>query len=329
LNLQMPTTTRSSIVVVGSLNADQVIRVDQLPRSGQTVIGREHRLFCGGKGANQAFAAAKLNGHVHMIGSVGADETGKTLTTNLASAGVNTDGITATGSVGTGTAHITIDSAGLNQIVILPGANALLLPEMLEACEKNLETARIVLLQLEIPMATVEAVARKAKKTGAIVILDPAPAQRLSVALLRNVDFLTPNLGELAILLNRPINEGVPIGEAAGMAAPLVAEYGFRIIVKMGDQGATLVSPDQQHHHWPAFPVQTVDTTGAGDTFNGAFAVALAEGRPNHQAGVFACAAAACSVTRLGAQAGMPSRSEVDALIRSSNPSHQSGGTPR
>jgi ribokinase len=325
----MPKEIRSSIVVVGSLNADHVTRVDQLPRPGQTVTGREHRVFCGGKGANQAFAAAKLNGHVRMIGCVGTDQAGRTLTSNLASAGVSINEIMATESAGTGTAYITINEAGQNQIVILPGANALLVPEMLEPFAKTLETARIVLLQLEIPMATVEAVARRARKAGALVILDPAPVQPLSAALLRNVDYLTPNLGELAALTGQPVNEGIPIAEAAGMAAPLAAQHGIQIIVKMGDQGALCVRPDRQHHHWPAFPVETVDTTGAGDTFNGAFAVALAEGMPDQQAGFFACAAAACSVTRLGAQAGMPFRSEVDALIRSSNPSHQSAGTPR
>jgi ribokinase len=236
------------------------------------------------------------------------------LVQSLAAGGVDVKHIRRHPDLPSGVAVIMVDAEGRNQIVVVPGANGAFGPDELEECRGLIAEARIVLLQLEIPSATVEAAARMAKQCGALVILDPAPAQEISRKLLALVDYLTPNETELAILTNTDVCQLNAEG-AAEKAIPLLKAGVRNVLVKMGSQGA-LLSGEQGLHFWPSVPVRTLDTTAAGDAFNGAFAFALASGRSVAEAGTFASAAAACSVTRAGAQPSMPTRVEVENLLR-------------
>ena len=309
-----PSALPSRIVVVGSLNADLVVHVPRFARPGETLSGHGFARFPGGKGANQACAAARLGGAVVMMGQVGADEHGTWLTSGLAASGVDTSLILRDDREPTGVALITIDAAGQNQIVLAPGVNGAFGPDRFASLAAGVVPCRLLLLQLEIPIDTVMAAARAGREAGAIVILDPAPARELPDALLRLADYLTPNETELAALTG-----GGEIHQAAdirGRAAQLLARGAARVLVKWGARGAALIGPDSEHW-WPAHQVEVVDTTAAGDAFNGALAVALAEGASPDAAGRFACAAAALAVTRSGAQPAMPGRADVDRLLAS------------
>ena len=297
------------IVVVGSLNADLVVRVDRFPAPGETVAGRDFAVIPGGKGANQACAAARMGGDVSMIGRVGADAHGELLRRSLASAGVDVSDVWPDPRSATGVALITVDGRGENDIVIVPGANGAFTVEDLERGGGRLDSASVLLLQLEIPLATVHAAARRARRAGATVILDPAPAAPLPDALLREVDYLTPNETELAALLG-----GARPGEETAAARELVGRGARNVVVKRGEHGALLVGAVGETV-WPAYRVDAVDATAAGDAWNGAFAFALADGRSPGEAGRLATAAAAVSVTRRGAQPSMPTRAEAEALI--------------
>jgi ribokinase len=309
---------RSHIVVIGSLNADFVVTVPRFPGPGETVPGGSFTVFAGGKGANQAYAAARLGGDVSMVGQVGNDTHAGLLKNNLASAGVHVSHVATDEAVSSGVAVISIDRAGQNQIVFVAGANGTFTADRLEQSRELIAGARIVLLQLEIPIATVSAAARLARASGAVVILDPAPALELPDDLLGDVDYITPNESELATLTGaRP--GGRPGGhmdrfEAVRGARELLRRGARRVIVKMGALGALLIG-DEREHVWVPLPVDAVDTTAAGDAFNAAFAVALARGTGEAEAGTFATAAAACSVTRRGAQASMPTFEEVEHLL--------------
>jgi ribokinase len=285
---------------------------------GETLIGRSFHVYPGGKGANQAYAAARLGGRVSMIGQVGDDEQGEWLRQNLASAGVDVSQVQGNSAVSSGVATITIDAAGRNQIIIVPGANGAFAPEQLHRSQSVLASAKWVLLQLEIPLETVHTAALVAKRAGARVILDPAPARRIPDELLACVDYVTPNETELAILTETPPSD-LDRAEASERAQLLRKRGARKVLVKMGAQGALLLG-EGSDCFWPALPVQTVDTTAAGDTFNAAFAVALAEGVTELEAGRFAAAAAACSVTHPGAQPSMPARDEVEELLRGGRP---------
>lgn len=293
-----------------------MVTVQRFPDPGETVIGSSFAVFPGGKGANQAYAAARLGGHVSMVGQVGDDTHGTWLKQHLASAGVDIAHVQADAAVATGVAVITIDAAAQNRIVITPGANGSFALERLQSSESLLAEANIVLLQLEIPPATVEHAARLAKRAGAVVILDPAPARAVSRDLLQCVDYVTPNETEVAMLTGVALQGPLDRTKAARAATKLRALGAKRVLVKLGALGALLVH-DGGEYFWPAIPVKAVDTTAAGDAFNAAFAVALAEGQPEQDAGRFATAAAACSVTRAGAQPSMPVRQEVETLLRS------------
>jgi ribokinase len=303
----------SHIAVVGSLNADLVVRVGRFPRPGETLTGNGFARFPGGKGANQAYAAARLGGSVRMVGSVGDDDLGRWLVEHLQRAGIDTTAVSAHQTAGTGLALITIDATGQNTIVLVPGANAALGDAHLELASAALRGAAVLLLQLEVPLTTVEAAARRAREAGALVILDPAPAQPIPATLMGLVDCLTPNESELAELTGGGTIEGED--DLVRRARLLLQQGARRVIVKWGAYGAVLV--DTRVHRWPAHRVSAVDTTAAGDAFNGALAAALCDGRMFEDAGAFATAAAAISVTRHGAQPGMPERHEVDALLRS------------
>ncbi len=306
--------TKHTIIVAGSLNADLVQRVERFPRPGETVIGSDLSIIPGGKGANQACAAALLGGNVKMIGQVGNDPFGPILIESLAQANVDTSGIQVSAAA-TGTASILVLSTGENVIVISPGANGKLTPDVITGRLDAIESGSILLTQLEVPLATTELCLRVARERGAITILDPAPAQALPPELLASVDFLTPNQTEAALLLES--NEEIESYEDAEQAAQNLLERGpSTVILKLGQLGV-VVATREAVYRVPGFAVKAVDSTAAGDTFNGALAVALAEDRALEEAVRFANAAGAISVTRHGAQSSIPRRAEVDHFLLS------------
>jgi ribokinase len=301
------------IYVAGSLNIDLVIQMDRLARPGETLAGSDLILIPGGKGANQACAAAKLGGRTTMIGQVGSDAFADPLLSSLRSAGVDTSGVSRA-ECSTGAACISVLPSGENAIVISPGANARVTPEFALSRLQELGPGDIVLLQLEIPIPTVQAVLAHARQRGATAILDPAPARPLSSELLARVTYLTPNESEACLLLGRAGSSIRDEAEAREVATQLRALGPASVILKLGALGCYLAT---QSFFGPisGFAVDAVDTTAAGDTFNGAFAVALSEGLPLVEAARFANAAAAISVTRLGAQSSIPDRVEAAAFL--------------
>jgi ribokinase len=307
---------RASILVAGSLNMDFVARVAALPAPGQTIRGLSFDLIPSGKGANQACAAGKLAGPrilVRMAGCVGADSFGEELCHSLALASVEVDAVRRISGVATGAAMINIDGAGQNTIVVVPGANRCFEPAHAEALRERLRESAWVLLQLESPLTTVEAILLAARQEGARSMLDPAPARSLTRELLLLVDVLTPNESEACIFLGRPPSR-VGLTEAPEMARALL-ELGPRaIVLKLGEAGCYYSGPEGEYAE-EAFAVSAVDATAAGDTFNAALAVAFTEGLPVPAAIRFANAAAALSVTRPGAQTSSPSREATDALL--------------
>lgn len=307
---------KPAIVVVGSLNMDFVVGVEHLPAPGETVLGRNFQMFPGGKGANQAVAAAKLGGNsvaVRMIGRVGYDVFADHLKASLSAAGVDVSAVHATKSQATGVAFIWVDRNGQNSIVVASGANGELAAADMEAMRPVFRGARLALFQLETPLSTVAGALALARDEGLETILDPAPAQPLPAELLARVDILTPNESEALRLLGRPASRVSP--DAAIEMAEALRQLGPKtVIIKLGDQGC-LAHDGVTPRHVPCFPVEVKDTTAAGDTFNAALAVAMAEGAPLEHALRFANAAAAISVTRLGAQASAPARREVDAFL--------------
>lgn len=300
------------ITVVGSLNMDFVAQVSSLPMPGETVLGSGFRTIPGGKGANQACAAGKLGGRVRMVGRVGDDVFGRQLREALQSAGVDVGAVLVTEGTRSGVALIVVEGSGQNQIVVASGANAMLTARDVEPA---LEAAHggYVLLQLETPLETVAASAALARRQGAMVLLDPAPAQPLSAELLASVDVLTPNETEANLLLRRT-DAVVSIEDAPQVARALLTLGTGSVVLKLGERGA-MIADREGLQHVPARRVEAVDATAAGDTFNGALAVALSEGRSLREAVVFANAAAALSVTRLGAQSSIPRRADVDAWL--------------
>ena len=307
---------KPAVVVVGSLNMDFVVRASSLPRAGETVLGDGFRMVAGGKGANQAVAAAKLgvaSVQVRMVGRVGMDLFADHLKASLAGAGVDVSAVHASRSRPTGAALIAVDPSGQNQIVVASGANAELAASDVPALRKVFTGAQVALFQLETPVDTVSAAMRLAREMGLRTILDPAPAQPLMGELLRAADILTPNETEAFVLLGRE-PQRIPLQHAAAVAEA-VSELGARmVILKLGEQGCFFRGAGETLH-LPAFQVDAVDTTAAGDTFNAGLAVALAEGAPVPHALRFANAAAAVSVTREGAQSSAPTRIEVDSLL--------------
>jgi len=304
---------QGGIVVIGSANMDVVMHVDRLPHPGETITGGDMALFAGGKGANQACAAGKLGGSVTFIGQVGSDPFGAVLLASLRQAGVDTGCVGIAGRA-SGCASIYVLAGGENAIVISPGANATLDPETALARLEALDGVALVLLQLEIPIETVAAALEWARSHGAVTILDPAPARPLSASLLRQVDFLTPNQSEAATLLGMASEEIRGFADAEEAAAGLLALGPSSVIVKLGSIGCLVATP-QARTRIQGFRVAAVDTTGAGDAFNGGLAVALAENQPVVEAAAFANAAGAIAVTRNGAQASLPSRVEVSRFL--------------
>jgi ribokinase len=300
------------IIVVGSINLDLVARASTIPRPGETLIGDSFRTFHGGKGANQAVAAARLGHPVIMLGNVGDDPFGEQLRDSLRQSGVSVDAIGVTLGA-SGVALIEISSAGENSIIVVPGANGLLTPAQLERHSTLLQTAGIFLAQLEIPLESVEFLAAFAELHSIPLLLDPAPARDLPASLLRRVTWFTPNETEADTLLNSPnLSATNPIGAAKALAA----KGPRNVILKLGSRGCVLLAEGQQPETIPAFAVTSVDSTAAGDAFAGGFAVALMRGFTPREAVRFASAVAAISVTRHGAQPSMPTAAEVAAFLR-------------
>lgn len=295
------------ILVVGSLNMDLVVSVPRHPRPGETLLGGAFHTFPGGKGANQAVAAARLGAPVGMIGRVGADKFGDALLATLQNDGVDTRWVQQDAQAASGVALITVSADGQNTIVVAAGANGRLSAQDVAAAEEAFMDAGAVVLQLEIPLPAVEAAARLGRKHGAVVVLNPAPAQPLSAELLALADYLVPNQSELELLSGETdLERGIRT----------LLERGVRnLVVTLGERGARWASAAGSVEV-PAFAVRAVDTVAAGDAFVGAFAAALAEGRPVSEALLRGNAAGALSVTRAGAQPSLPTRAELEAFLR-------------
>lgn len=299
------------IVVVGSLNADMVVRVPHIPAPGETILGSGFETIPGGKGANQAVAAARLGAEVAMIGRVGAGALGDMLLANLENDKVDHRWVRQDPDSPTGIAMIEVSEDGQNSIVVAPGANHRLTPQDVEDAESLFAQAKILLLQLEIPLDAVIAAAKLARKHQVKVLLNPAPAQPLPAELLSLVDILVPNETEAALLTNKPVDTLETAREAA---RSLQAEGPGTVIITLGERGCLVV--DQAGERvFPAFPVQAVDTTAAGDAFIGAFAVAMAEGKPVDEALAWGRAAGALAASKAGAQPSLPSRAELLAFL--------------
>ena len=301
------------IAVLGSINMDLVTQVEWFPHPGETIIAKAFAKFPGGKGANQAVAAARLGGKVGIFGYVGDDSFGEELHSSLRENGVNTRYLRTIEGMSSGIATILVNSSGENMISILPGANGRLNEEFVDEVLDVLIKAEILLLQLEIPLPTINHLLRKLPPLpdGPLVILDPAPVQDLSKLLVERIDILTPNRGELTHLAG--------IGTSSGRverAMEILLSVGIgNIICKAGDRGAFWMDRDGRSVHFPAYSVEVVDSTAAGDAFNGGLAVALTEERGMEEAIPFANATGALSTTKPGAQPSMPSREEVAQLL--------------
>ena len=306
-----PGTGAPTVLVVGSANMDMVVVCEQFPNPGETVLARDFGMFPGGKGANQAVACARLGGRTVFIGKMGEDPFRASLVASLEGDGVTLDGLMTDGAAATGVALVTVDAHGENSIVVAAGSNMRLTPADLDAHEALFASAAVVLVQLEIPLETVVRAAELGRAHGALVILNPAPARAVPDALLRLVDVLTPNQGEAARLVGHA-PDGISTAETA--ARELVRRGVGTVLVTLGEAGAMLVT-DTGVERFAAIPVQPVDTTAAGDAFNGALAYTLAQGQEMAQAVPLANAVAAYAVTRRGAQPSMPDRAALDAFL--------------
>lgn len=286
------------VAVIGSSSVDLVVEAERRPQAGETLFGMRFFTTCGGKGANQAVAAARLGAQVHMVGAVGTDWYGKTVIDNLARAGVDTTYVARREEVATGTAHITL-AEGDNSILVVPAANFTVTPADIDAAWEVLSQADIVLLQHEIPLATVRYAVLRLAAAGVDVVLNPAPADEIAPEVQQACRYITPNEHEMELMF--------PDGD-------IPERMRDKLIITRGSAGVDYYA----NGDWvrvPAFTVTAVDTTGAGDTFCSAFAVATAEGAAPAQAIRFANAAAALAVTGFGAQGAMPDRAAVEALL--------------
>ena len=295
------------IVVIGSSNTDLVIRTPRIPSPGETLIGSDFMINAGGKGANQAVAAARMGGDVCFVACVGDD--GFEAVRHYAGEGIDTSYIVRRNGVASGVALIAVDDAAENSIVVAPGANALLSPADIDAVESEIAAADYLLVQLEIPMETVARATELAVRHGVRVILNPAPAAPIADEVLARLDLITPNRSETELLTGLKVEN---VGDAVAAAAWFRGRGVRRVAVTMGSAGA-LVADERGEEFVPAYRVEAVDTTAAGDVFNGALAVALSEGRELGAAARFAAAASSIACTRIGAQRSIPQRREVDS----------------
>lgn len=301
------------IVVVGSLNMDLVVRIPKIPRPGETLLGGVFKTFPGGKGANQAVAAARLGGHVTMIGCVGDDPFGRELRATLVGEGVETRHVLVHPDSATGVALIQVDAQGQNSIAVASGANFCLTSADIETAMQSIGEFDVLVMPLEIPLETVYTAAQIALRRGAKVVLNPAPVQVLEKDMLKSVDVLLPNEHELALMTGVQLQTPDDTRRAAEKLRGLGVK---NLLVTLGSQGSALYDSIGQETFIPAYPVLAVDTTAAGDCYVGALAVGLCEGKPIAAAAAFASAAAALSATREGAQPSLPHRGEVEKFLR-------------
>jgi ribokinase len=304
--------TFMGVVVFGSINMDLVVRTPRLPAPAETITGHEFFSAPGGKGANQAVAAARLGVPTQMVGRVGGDAFGQELHQNLLGAGADVSAVFTDSTVSSGVAVIAVDDNAQNNIIIVPGANGRIGQDDLDRLETSLTGARVLLLQLEVPLDAVVAAARLAHERGLTVVLDPAPAQELPAELYTLVDIITPNEVEAGQLVGVAIKNH---NDAAGATKMLLSLGVKTVIVKMGALGVLYAQAESEPILVPAFEVQAVDTVAAGDAFNGGLAAALVEGKPLPEAVRWGVAAGALSATKLGAQPSMPTRAEFDAFL--------------
>lgn len=306
---------RRPIVVVGSVNLDLVCTGQRIPAPGETVTGETFETFHGGKGANQAVAVGRLAFPVSMIAKVGDDAFGQRLRRGLREANVNVRAVGIAKGTASGVALITVDGNGQNSITVIPGANAQLLPRDMERSLPQLRAAGMILSQLETPLETVEYLCTLASKFQIPLMLDPTPARSLSSDLLRHVTYLTPNETETSALCGISPDDLTPA--TVSEAARTLQERGpANVIIKMGKRGAFVAGSDKLCQIVPPFKVRVVDTTAAGDAFNGGLAVALMKGLNLKDAVRFAAAVGALSVTRAGAQPAMPTAAEVTKFLK-------------
>lgn len=313
--------TTADVLVVGSLNMDLRIRTPRLPAPGETLTGSGFDTDGGGKGANQAVAAARQGARVAMLGAVGQDAHGAALLAALQADGIDTHAVERIAGTPSGTAAILLMPDGENSIVVIPGANHALTPERVRAQADRLRQARVVVAQLECPLDAVAEALAIAREAGAVTVLNAAPVQPLGDALLGQLDWLVVNEIEAAALAGMPVPGPA---EARAVAEQLRRRGPRQVLVTLGAEGLVLAGPEGTLA-LPAPRVQAVDTTGAGDTVVGALAAALAAGRPLREALTRAQAAAALAVTRLGTQSAMPTAAEVDRLVADL---HLQGDTP-
>ena len=316
---------RKPIVVVGSINMDLVAMADHIPVVGETVAGYDFQTHHGGKGANQAVAIARLGYPVQLIGRLGSDSFGEELREGLDREGVDIKSVQKVDGT-SGIAVIIVSSQGENCIVVTPGANARLSTEDLEQYAEQIRSASLVLAQLEIPIETVLRLAEICEREGVPLMLDPAPAQTLPDRLLPLITWLTPNETEAGFFAKEQVQPGQDAHDILAIAKALLHTGVRNLLLKMGERGFHVAMADGESQTHPAYLVSAVDTTAAGDAFNGAFAVGLVSGKSPVDSACFAAAAAALSVTRRGAQASMPTLQEVNALLeierrQASNPS--------
>ncbi|GEN32665.1 ribokinase [Aneurinibacillus danicus] len=298
---------RPKIVVVGSINMDLITETPRVPALGETVLGNRFSTLPGGKGANQAVACARLGAEVRMVGCVGDDGFGTELIENLRREGVCVDDVEPVPHVATGIASIVVEN-GDNSIIVVPGANHEVTVEKVRRAEQMIREADAVLLQLEIPLETVAETVRIASRHHVPVIVNPAPAVELQADILREITILTPNEYELAVLLGKHPEETEDFRS-------LIEAYPGTLVMTKGGDGAYYSDGEKRVAHQPGYKVEVVDTTGAGDTFNAALAVMIGRGRTLSEAVQYAVAASALSVTKFGAQGGMPSHEQVEAFL--------------
>ena len=303
---------KPNVLVVGSINMDLMVRTPVLPEPGETVLGDGFVTNPGGKGANQAVAAARLGANVAMIGRVGKDAFGKQLMQNLHDEGVNCESVMITEGVPSAVAMIIVDGNGENSIVVASNANWRVTPDDIFSREDQFATAEVVLLQLELPLPTVRAACQVAKRCGCKIVLDPAPAPKQLCNTLCEVDVLSPNSTEAERITGKRAQED---RVEKHVAMDLIARGTKAAVLKLGSRGCLVVTADEQFATIPACKVEVVDTTAAGDAFTAALAVGVAQGRTLPQAAKLANAAGALACTRLGAQAAMPTMDEVRVLL--------------
>jgi ribokinase len=302
---------KPSVLVIGSSNTDLIVKAERIPRPGETILGGEFVTAGGGKGANQAVAAARAGGAVTFIARVGRDANGDRAVAGFAAAGIDVKYVIRDPTRPSGVALVFVGRGGENSIAVASGANDRLSPTDVRKAKRAFQPAWVVLLQLETPLKTIGASIELAVAAGLRVVLNPAPARSLPARLLERVYLLTPNESEAELLT------GVAVANerSAAKAADALLDRGVHhVAITMGSRGAFVAGPGVRQMI-PGFKVKAIDATGAGDVFNGALVVALAEGRPLLEAARFGCAAAAISVTRLGAQPSAPTRREIEALL--------------